>query len=322
MHLPSAFPARLRFMLWVIGCGCLCCSQAAQAQAPRIDKIHPPGWWARLPEPMLLAHGENLKGASFSVTGKGLQLARTQVSENGHWAFLWLRTRGAAAQTVTISARNGAGHAQQPFALAARSDDANGHRGFSSAGGLYLIMTDRFARSGTAGDPAERDKPRGWHGGNFAGIEQHLDHLQQLSVTAVWTTPVASNAAMSDSYHGYAATDLYAVDAHFGTLEDYRRLSDALHARGMKLLIDLVPNHLGIKHPWVQDPPAPDWFHGTLEHHVGAQYDFAQRVDPHAPRRAWRAITNGWFTDAMPDLNQENPLVAAYLIENALWWWE
>jgi glycosidase len=138
----------------------------------------------------------------------------------------------------------------------------------------------------------------------------------------VWTTPVVSNGAMPESYHGYAATDLYAVDSHFGTLADYRHLSDALHARGMKLVIDLVPNHIGVQHPWVLDPPAPDWLHGTLSHHSGAEHDFLQLVDPHAPRHAWGNITNGWFTDAMPDLNQENPLVASYLIQNAMWWVE
>lgn len=298
--------------------------EVARAQAPTIDKIDPPGWWAGLPDPMLLVHGENLRSAKFSIAGKGVTLQRTQASANGHWAFLWLHTRGAAAQNVAIEARNGSGQVHRSFDLAVRTRNEHAHLGFSSADVLYLIMTDRFARggddTGTAG--LERDKPRGWHGGNFAGITQHLDYLQKLGVTAVWTTPVASNGGMPESYHGYAATDLYAVDAHFGTVADYRRLADALHARGMKLVIDLVPNHLGVQHPWVKDPPAPEWFHGTLEHHIGAQYDFAQLVDPHAPRAAWRAITDGWFTDAMPDLNQENPLVASYLIENALWWVE
>jgi glycosidase len=127
---------------------------------------------------------------------------------------------------------------------------------------------------------------------------------------------------MPESYHGYAATDLYAVDAHFGTLEEYRHLSAALHARGMKLVIDLVPNHIGVQHPWVLDPPAPGWFHGTLQEHHAIKDDFLQLVDPHAPRAAWRSITTGWFTDAMPDLNQENPLVSRYLIQNAMWWVE
>ena len=298
--------------------------ECARAQAPTIDKIDPPGWWAGLPDPMLLVHGENLGGAQFAVSGRGVTLQRMQASANGHWAFLWLHTRGAAAQHLAIQARNGSGQVHRSFDLAARTRNEHAHLGFSSADVLYLIMTDRFARGGNDTSTAglERDKPRGWHGGNFAGITQHLDYLQKLGVTAVWTTPVASNGAMPESYHGYAATDLYAVDAHFGTLADYRRLADALHARGMKLVIDLVPNHLGVQHPWVKDPPAQEWFHGTREHHIGAQYDFAQLVDPHAPHAAWRAITDGWFTDAMPDLNQENPLVATYLIENALWWVE
>jgi glycosidase len=300
------------------------CLAAQDASKPCIDKIDPPGWWAGLPDPMLLVHGENLNRAQFLVDGKGVKLDRTQTSDNGHWAFLWIETGSAAAQTLSITAKNSQGQARQSFALAARAQNADAHRGFSSADVLYLIMTDRFSQGAATNQPAGLDRadPRGWHGGNFTGIEQHLDYLQQLGVTAVWTTPVASNSGMRQSYHGYAATDLYAVDPHFGTLDDYRQLSDGLHAKGMKLVIDLVPNHLGVKHPWMLDPPAPEWFHGTLEHHRGAQHDFPELVDPHAPKEAWRDITTGWFSDGMPDLNQENPLVSRYLIENAMWWIE
>lgn len=291
---------------------------------PRIDKIDPPGWWAQFPSPMLLVHGEGLRDAKFSVTGSGVTLERTQAAENGHWVFLWLDTKSASPQTLTITAIRNAGEAHWSYILAERSHDLHAHRGFSSADALYLIMTDRFCDGLSANDPPGDDRvaPRAWHGGDFAGIERHLDYLQQLGVTAVWTTPVASNGAMPESYHGYAATDLYAVDSHFGTLAEYRRLSDALHARGMKLVIDLVPNHIGVEHPWVTDPPAPDWLHGTLEHHRAAQHDFYQLIDPHAPYSAWRDVTGGWFADNMPDLNQENPLVSRYLIQNALWWVE
>ncbi len=304
---------------------CLCfLLPDACAQAPRIDKIDPPGWWAGMPDPMLLLHGEHLDHARFRITGKHVTIVRTQSSPNGHWAFVWLSTANASPQTLQIAASNNAGQAQHSYALQARSQDPKAHAGFSSADVIYLIMTDRFAD----GDPGnnqpgyDRAASRGWHGGDFAGIEQHLDYLKQLGITALWTTPIVSNANMHDSYHGYAATDLYAVDSHFGTLQDYRHLSDALHARGIKLILDLVPNHIGVQHPWVLDPPAPDWFHGTLEHHQQAQHDFYQLVDPHAPQRAWNDITHGWFTDAMPDLNQQNPLVAQYLIQNALWWIE
>jgi len=320
--------------------GCLCCASStewaqathqpgsltkeAPSEKPEIDKIDPPGWFIGLPDPMLLVHGEGLQQAQFAVEGKGVKLVRTQASANGHWAFLWIEAGSAPAQTLEIAAVNNQGHAQKSFALAERSRDPNAHRGFSSADVLYLIMTDRFADGNQASDPPGDDRaaPRGWHGGNFSGIEQHLDYLRRLGVTALWTTPVVSNGGMPESYHGYAATDLYAVDSHFGTLGDYRHLSDALHARDMKLVIDLVPNHLGVQHPWVLDPPAPDWFHGTLENHRAAAHDFYELVDPHAPVQAWSDITNGWFTDAMPDLNQENPLVSRYLIQNAMWWVE
>jgi glycosidase len=309
---------------WLICATVAISPQAAHSQAPRIDKIDPPGWFAGLPDPILLVHGEGLNGSRFTLSGEGVTLERTQASENGHWAFLWLKTADAAPQTLSITAANDQGQTRQAFKLAARSRDPDAHRGLSSADVLYLIMTDRFADGNPAKQRVGLDRAavRGWHGGDFAGIEQHLDYLRELGVTALWLTPVASNGAMPESYHGYAATDFYAVDAHFGSIEEYRHLSDALHAHGMKLVVDLVPNHIGVQHPWVLDPPAPNWFHGTLEDHRAARHDFYNLVDPHAPPQAWSAITTGWFTDAMPDLNQENPLVSRYLIQDALWWVE
>lgn len=305
--------------------GCLLgAAFAAWAQAPQIDKIDPPNWWSGLPSPMLLVHGENLNGAHFALQGSGVGIVRTQASANGHWVFVWLRTASAAPQTLHLTARNADGAVTRDYTLTVRAHPVNAHLGFSSADAIYLIMTDRFADGDPANDQPGYDRaaPRGWHGGDFAGIDQHIGYLKQLGVTTVWTTPVASNGAMPESYHGYAATDLYAVDAHFGTLNDYRRLSSDLHAHGMKLVIDLVPNHIGVEHPWVKDPPTPAWFHGTLQHHRPVANDFYQLVDPHAPREAWSDITNGWFTDGMPDLNQENPLVSTYLIQNAIWWVE
>lgn len=291
---------------------------------PAIDKIDPPNWWPELPDPVLLLHGEHLDKAHFNITGHGVSLTRTQASANGHWCFLWLTTRAAQPQTLTITAANAEGRAEATFPLKPREHNPAAHAGFSAADSLYLIMTDRFADGDRGNNLAgnQRALPRGWHGGDFAGITQHIDYFKQLGVTAVWLTPVVSNGAMHDSYHGYAATDLYATDTHLGTLAEYRALSDALHQQGMKLVIDLVPNHLGVEHPWVTDPPTPDWFHGSLADHHRVQFDFFQLVDPHAPLAAWKEITHGWFTDAMPDLNQSNPLVSQYLTQNALWWIE
>ena len=295
------------------------------AEKPAIDNIDPPDWFVQLPEPMLLLHGSGLAQAHFSVSAKSVALARTQVSENGHWAFVWLKTTGAAPQTIRIKASNAEGNAGRSWELRARTEQAKAHRGFSPSDLIYLVMTDRFARGSKDNGQAaglDRSRPKGWHGGDFAGLEQHLDYLQSLGVTALWTTPVYDNGAMTDSYHGYASTNLYGVDRHFGTLDDYRRLSSNLHARGMKLVIDMVPNHIGVLHPWVSDPPAPEWFHGTVANHTHSEGDFNNLIDPHAAKASWRQLTEGWFVDGMPDMNQENQLVSQYLIQNALWWVE
>jgi glycosidase len=307
-----------------------------KAEKPVIDRISPPNWFSHLPSPMLLVHGFGLAHANFSVSGQGITLQRIQLSPNGHWAFLWLKTDGAQPQTIRITAATDQGTETRGYELKGRTEPAEEHRGFDSRDLIYLVMTDRFADGNPrndrpASDPGgfDRSKPRGWHGGDFAGIEQHLDYIQSLGATALWTTPVYDNGSMPDSYHGYAATNLYDVDRHFGSIDDYRHLSAALHARGMKLIIDLVPNHVGIQHPWVADPPMPDWFHGTPSHHetlAGPHFDFNRFIynltDPHASPAGQLPMTEGWFTDEMPDMNQENPAVSQYLIQNALWWVE
>ncbi len=308
----------------------LTCRGGALAEdKPAIVNIDPPEWFVQLGDPMLLVQGTGLAQAHFHVAGKGVTLGRSQVSANGHWAFLWLKTEAAAPQTVTITAETDAGKAERSWALRARTERAEEHKGFAPSDVIYLVMTDRFADGDEGNDnpPSapggfDRGRARGWHGGDFAGLMEHLDYLQALGVTALWTTPVYDNGAMPDSYHGYAATNLYQVDAHFGTMEEYRKLSAALHARGMKLVIDLVPNHIGVMHPWVKDEPTPDWFHGTLAQHTHAEGDFNSLVDPHAAPGASEKLLHGWFVDGMPDMNQENPLVSQYLIQNALWWVE
>lgn len=277
-----------------------------------------------MPQPMLLIRGQNLAASAIQVDGSNVSVEKTQASPNGHWVFVWLNTTQAAAQTLHIVAKSSEGRVESNYQLSQRKPATTGFRGFSSADVMYLIMTDRFADGDKSNDDsaAEQAKPRGWHGGDFRGIEQHLDYLQQLGVTTVWTTPVYKNVPSPQSYHGYSATDMYAVDPHFGSLADYQHLAHAVHQRGMKIVLDTVPNHVGPANPWVKDPPLPDWFHGTLAHHTIAKGDFKSIPDPHSSWQEKRDITEGWFANALPDLNQENPLVAQYLIQNAVWWIE
>jgi neopullulanase len=298
---------------------------SAFAQSPRIDKIDPPNWWAGMPAPMLLVKGEGLNGARFILSNTSLRIRETKISDNGHYAQLWLAASPTRAETVQITARTATGRTTNPYTFSPRRGSADNFVGFSSKDVMYLIMIDRFADGDQTNDgpdhAAELAKPRGWHGGDLRGITQHLDYLQQLGITTVWITPVYQNHN-NQSYHGYGATDMYAVDEHFGTLDDLKALAAALHGRDMKLVLDIVPNHVGPNHPWVLDSPDPTWFHGTLQHHTVAQGDFAPLTDPHAPWRDQRDVTQGWFANTLPDLNQEDPAVSRYLTQNAIWWIE
>jgi neopullulanase len=299
-------------------------ARAGEAGAPVISRIDPPNWWAKLPDPMLLVHGQNLGDAQFAVEGRSVRIEKTQASGNGNYAFVWLVARQAGSQQLRIRATNAAGSAEAQWELKAREPEAGRHQGFSAADVMYLVMTDRFADGDTTNNQPGYDPgaARGWHGGDLKGVDEHLDHLKELGATALWLTPILSNGRERDSYHGYAAADLYAVDSHFGTLADYLKLTHDLHARGMKIVFDIVPNHIGLESPWVHDPPASDWLHGSAEQHSQTRYNIEELADPHATAADGWDITHGWFADAMPDLNQENPLVAKYLIENAMWWTE
>ncbi len=297
---------------------------------PIIQQTDPPNWWSGLPNPMLLLHGKNLSGARVRTTVQGIVVQRTRVSADGDWLFIWLDISSAPPQHFNLLVRTATGSVRVPYELDQRHSPAVGFRGFNSSDVMYLIMTDRFSDGDPSNDHLQsmpgtfdRSKPRAYHGGDLRGIENHLDYIQQLGATTIWITPLyAQNPNSPADYHGYGAVDMYAVNPHFGTLQDYEELAADLHHRGMKLVLDTVPNHVGPKNPWVLDPPAPDWFHGTLANHLKANGNFAPITDPHAPPAAYRKAVDGWFANVLPDLNQSNPLVEQYLIQNAIWWIE
>jgi neopullulanase len=292
---------------------------------PCVYQVDPPNWWTDMPSPMLLVYGRNLLGATITTRARDVSVTRTHFSANGHYAFVWLQEPDSRTpETIKLAVATTQGKISFPYEFQKRKPAGAGFQGFSPADTIYLIMTDRFADGDLSNDtqPSQRTLPRGWHGGDFKGIEDHLDYLKQLGVTAIWITPVYDNEGSPQSYHGYGATDMYKPDPHFGTLQDFRSLVAAVHGHGMKLVLDTVPNHVGQEHPWAKDPPTPDWFHGTLAYHVAAQSNFAALTDPHADWEQKKDTTQGWFADVLPDLNQENPLVSQYLIQNAIWWIE
>lgn len=306
----------------------------SRESAPAIQKIDPPNWWVQMPAPMLLVRGEGFTDATFSLSDGALDIDKVVVSENGHWAQLWLAASPAQPETVTLRVSRGGREAEAKYTFGDRKPPSAGFAGFSSADVMYLILTDRFAdgdlkndgphAQSAASSPeavAQRALPRGWHGGDYRGILEHLDYLQKLGVTAVWVTPPYQNLG-ADSYHGYGATDMYSVDPHWGSLEDLQALADGLHQRGMKLVLDTVPNHVGPQNPWVKDEPAPDWFHGTAAHHIAAEFDFNALIDPHATEHQRLPVIDGWFVNTLPDMDTESPAVAKYLRQNAVWWIE
>jgi glycosidase len=300
-----------------------CCFTTQAQDTVKLLKIDPPNWWAAMPKPMLLVEGERLDGAHFHLSDHALHLERTNISPNGHWAELWLASSPVKPETITIAVDGPNGKATSTYRFDERRKSQSGFAGFSSKDVMYLIMTDRFADGDPSNNGSNYDpsKPRAWHGGDLRGITQHLDYLQQLGITTVWITPVYQNHE-AQSYHGYGATDMYSVDEHFGSLDDLKTLAAELHQRGMKLVLDTVPNHVGPSHVWVDDSPEPTWFHGSKADHRLAQGDFKPLTDPHAPWQSQRDVTQGWFANVLPDLNQENATVAQYLTQNAVWWIE
>ena len=325
----------------------LLAQETANPIAPVVKKVEPPNWWVGLtPDLMVLLSGKNLQATHASCNLPEVTVGRTQSSADGDYLFLWLKfapelRSGTAICRVTTP--NGQTSFELP--IAARSQILGRNQGLTYDDVIYLIMPDRFANGDPTNDePAEfpgshdRTKPRAYHGGDLRGITAHLPYLKDLGVTTLWLTPIVKNGATQD-YHGYGAVDLYAVDPHLGTLQDYRELIEAAHKRHMKIFFDVVQNHIGPLNPWVKDPPAAEWFHGTVEHHLNSSSPlnrgfygepekkrsndpFEALVDPHTPVQMRKNLTDGWFAGILPDMNTENPLVVQYLIQNSIWWAE
>ena len=313
---------------------CLSCAAAALAgDAPRVTKVEPPNWWTEYVSPvMVLLYGENLEAAQFSVDYPGVTITKTQSESDGKHAFVWLNIDAAAKPgKVVLRVKMGPGETTATLPLLQRSSTIGKFQGITTSDVVYLIMPDRFADGNLSNDrvtgaPAttyDRSNPRAYHGGDLKGVQDHLPYLKELGVTALWLTPLYENDNASSDYHGYHAVDEYAVEDRFGTMSDLQALVANAHRLGIKIVLDMVPNHVGPKHPWAASEPDPGWLHGTVADHINnSDYNFTPVSDPHAVPENYREALDGWFANTLPDLAQENPLVASYLLQNALWWIE
>ena len=316
--------------------------------APVVNKVEPPNWWVGLtPELLLLLSGKNLEATHASCNLPEVVVSRTQSSSGGSYLFLWLKfAPGLKSGTAVCRILTTHGEASFELPIAARKQLLGRNQGLSLDDVIYLIMPDRFSNADPTNDePSEfkgshdRANPRAYHGGDLRGIKAHLPYLKELGVTTIWLTPIVKNGAPED-YHGYGAVDLYAVDPHLGTLLDYQELVEAAHHEHMKVFFDAVPNHVGPRNPWVKNAPTTEWFHGTPEHHLNSGSPWKQSfygitgnkleaidpfellADPHTPPLLRKNLTDGWFFGLLPDMNTEDPLVVAYLVQNSIWWAE
>jgi neopullulanase len=299
------------------------------AKSVTVDRMEPAFWWVGMknPELQIMVYGKNIAKSKVKINYPGVKINDVVSLDNRNYLFIYLnispRTKpGVINIEFTDSTRN---KFVQPYSLKAR-ENAGGCAGFNSADVLYLIMPDRFANGDLSNDSldgvlADRTKPNARHGGDFKGITDHLDYIKDLGATTIWLNPVQENKSRYGSYHGYAITDFYKVDPRFGSNEDYSLLIEKIHSKGMKLVMDMIFNHCGSSHWWMNDIPSKDWINSTDTYTQTTHYIWTV-MDVHASESDKKSFQDGWFSRGMPDLNQRNPHLAKYLIQNCIWWIE
>ena len=303
------------------------------ALEPRAQSLNvePAFWWSgmREPELQLMVSGKNIASYQATVTAKGVYLKEAVTLESQNYQLLYLDISESAPQKFDIVFTNGSKKITHKYELKQRYPDRKNIQGFGPSDVLYLIMPDRFANGNPANDQiamrmpykVDRTNPNARHGGDLKGIADRLDYLADLGVTAIWLNPVLENDMEGGSYHGYATTDYYRVDPRFGTNEEYVRLISDAHAKGLKVVMDMIFNHCGSDHPWMRDLPSQDWFN-NFDEYVQTSHMKEIYFDPYASEYDKKRLLDGWFVPTMPDLNQRNRHVAKYLIQNSIWWIE
>ena len=309
----------------------LLCGHNSLYAASVIKKVAPSFWWASMnnPELQVLLYGEQISSADVSISSDDIVLQEVVKQDNPNYLLLYLNTSEAAPQTFDICLKQGKKQTVIPYELKQRRADAAQIEGFNSSDVLYLIMPDRFANGdasndvipGMLEDRVDRNDSFARHGGDFKGIEQHLDYIADLGVTSVWLNPIQENDMQGGSYHGYAITDYYQADRRFGSNEEFRALVEQAHSKGLKIVMDMIFNHCGSENYLFKDMPSKDWFN-FKGNYVQTTFKTATQSDPYASDYEKKIAVDGWFTQSMPDFNQRNRHVATYLIQSSIWWIE
>ena len=298
----------------------------------KIERVEPPNWWIdmKTKDLQLLIYGKNISNYDPVINSSNVKLISTERVKNENYLFINISIdNNAKPENIEINfLENNIIVDRYEFSLLDRKENASKVEGFNNSDVMYLITPDRFANGDLSNDDVEymyerpnRDNNRGLHGGDIQGIINHLDYIKDLGFTTVWLNPVTENNMKKSSYHGYSTTDYYKVDPRFGTNELFRELSLKSKKKGIKLVMDLIPNHCGSEHWFFKDPPMEDWFNNQS----GFKQTSHRREtvqDIHASEIDKREHADGWFVETMPDLNQKNKKISKYLIQNTLWWIE
>ena len=301
------------------------------ARAASIQKVAPTFWWTGMknPELQILLYGEGIASSEVTLSSPDVVLKDVVKQANPNYLLLYVDLSEATPQTFNIILKKGKKTTTVPYELKQRTRKGEDIQGFTAEDVLYLIMPDRFANGdpsndivkGMAEDKVDRTEQYARHGGDLKGIEDHLDYIADLGVTAIWLNPTQENDMPEGSYHGYAITDYYQIDRRFGSNDEFKQLVDQAHAKGLKVVMDMIFNHCGSENYLFKDRPSDDWFN-FKSNYVQTSFKTASVQDIHASDYERKIATDGWFTQAMPDLNQRNRHVARYLIQSSIWWIE
>jgi len=296
-----------------------------------VQRVEPTNWWTEMAQEefQLMIYGVDLQSAVISIKHQGISIVRKEITDNPNFVFLYLKvSKETLPGKFNITFKKGNKIQTIVYELKKRRNGSSARKSFTEADAVYLLMPDRFANGNPDNDSIKgyyqgvhRDIPGARHGGDIEGVISHIPYLAELGITTLWTTPLFDNNDTQYSYHHYACSDYYKIDPRLGKNEDYLRLSETCHTNGLKLMIDVVPNHCGSSHWWMKDLPSKDWFN-TWPAFTSSNYRMTAWTDPHASSYDLYQLTHGWFAPNMPDFNLQNPLLFDYLSQVYIFWIE
>ena len=307
------------------------CSAGLYA-APLIERAEPLSWWTDMTTPLtLMLHGQDLADAVVTIScpkgaEEGLILTGQHNAESPNYLFVNLDVRKPGLYRITL--QKGRKKTSVNYLIEERKANSRDRASFNASDIIYLIMSDRFVDGDESNnsvpsmaEKADKSNVNGRYGGDIQGIVNALDHIVELGATAIWPTPLLEDNEAAWSYHGYACSDYYHIDPRFGSNESYREMVRLAHAKGLKVLMDMVPNHCGGAHWWMKDLPYHDWIN-QFPTFTNTTNVFSANYDINASKYDRELSNRGWFDHPMPDMNLDNPDLLQYFSQWAIWWIE